>query len=83
MSLFAIPTSIASCLETIMRDVLLNNNDTTNSCRWVEWDEVCHPKEERGLGIIPLREMNEALKTKRFCRRCYVDKWKNMICGKI
>jgi len=29
---------------------------------WVNWNEVCCPKHQGGLGIRPLRVMNEALR---------------------
>jgi len=64
MSLFTIPTNIASGLEKIMRDFLWNSNDNGNGLHWLNWNEVCRPKQQGGLGIRPLRVMNEALKTK-------------------
>ena len=71
MSLFTIPASIASRLEKIMRDFLWNSNENGNGLHWVSWNEVSRPKHEGGLGIRPLRVMNDALKTKwllRFAR---------------
>ena len=47
-----------------MRDFLWDSNNSDNGFHWVNWDEVCCPKQEGGLGIRPLRVMNEALKTK-------------------
>ena len=84
MSLFTIPASIASRLEKIMRDFLWNSNDNGNGLHWVNWNEVCRPKQLGGLGIRPLRDMNEALKTKwlwRFAKEDS-DMWKNGIKAK-
>ena len=64
LSLFTVPASVARLLEKIMRDFLWSKPDSINGFHWVCWDEICHPKEEGGLGIRPLRAMNEALKTK-------------------
>jgi len=84
MSLFTIPTSIANQLEKIMRHLLWNFNESGNGLHWVNRDEVCHPKQEGGLGIRPLRVMNEVLKTKWLWRFAKEDDamWKNVIKAK-
>jgi len=64
MSLFTIPTNIASQLEKTMRDFSQHTNENGSGLHWVKWGEVCRTKQEGGLGIRPLRVMNEALKTK-------------------
>jgi len=61
MSLFTIPASTAHQLERIMRDFFWNSNNSGNGFHWDNWDEVCRPKHEGGLGIRPLRVMIEAL----------------------
>jgi len=43
-----------------------SKHDSGNVFHWVSWDEICRSKEDDGLGIRPLRAMNEVLKTK--CR---------------
>jgi hypothetical protein len=40
---------------------------------WVDWDSVCLPKEEGGLGVRRMREFNVALLGK-WCWRMLVDK---------
>jgi len=47
-----------------MRDFLWSNKDAEMGFHWVKWDDVCHPKQEGGLGIGPLCDMNKALKAK-------------------
>ena len=64
LSLFTIPTSVASLLEQIMRDFLWSKQEGNNGFHCVCWDEICHPKEDGGLGIRPIRSMNKVLKTK-------------------
>jgi len=84
MSLFTILASIASQLAKIMRDFLWNSNDIGNGLHWVNWNEVCRPKQEGGLGIRPLHVMNEALKTKCLWRFLKEDDamWKSVIKAK-
>jgi len=47
-----------------MKDFLWNTNEYGNGLHWVNWDEVCRPKQKGGLGIRPLRLMNDTLNTK-------------------
>ena len=47
-----------------MRDFPWNTNDNANGLHWVNWDEIYRPKQKGGPGIITLRIMNKALKTK-------------------
>ena len=47
-----------------MRDFLGPNNGSTKGLHWVKWGGVCCPKQRGGLGIRPLCEMNDALKSK-------------------
>ena len=47
-----------------MIDLLWAHNDANDGLDWVNWEEVCHAKREEGLGIRPLHEMNDTLKTK-------------------
>ena len=64
MPLLTIPASIAHRLEKIMRDFLWNTRENDNAVYQVNWDEICRPRQKGGLGIRPLRVMNDALKTK-------------------
>ena len=72
MSLLTIPVSIARCLKKMMRDFLWPNNGSTKGLHWVNWREVCRPKQQGGLSIRPLCQMNDALKIKwiwRFAKK--------------
>ena len=84
MSLFTIPVSIAHCLEKIMRDFLWPNNGLTKGLKWVNWGDVCHPKQQGGLGIGPLCDMNDALKSKWLWRFAKEDDalWRKVIASK-
>ena len=64
MFLVTVSASVANHLVKIMRDFLWFNNGTGSVFHWVYWKDVCCSKQDGGLGIRPLRHMNEALKTK-------------------
>jgi len=64
MSLFTVPVSVARRLEQISRGFLQNSSGVDNGLCWVKCDDVSCPKQEGGIGMVPLCEMNEASKTK-------------------
>jgi len=67
-----------------MWDFLWSKHDSNRGFHWVSWDEICCPNEDGGLGIKPLRTMNEALKTKWLWRFAIEDDalWKKVILSK-
>jgi len=67
-----------------MRDFLWQNNGPTKDLHWVNWGEVCRPKHHGGLGIRPLRQMNEALKIKWLWRFAKEEDalWRNVVVAK-
>jgi len=64
-----------------MRDFLWSNKDAKMGFHWVKWDDVCHPKQEGGLGIRLLCDINKAFKAKWLCRFEKEDNtlWKNVV----
>lgn len=48
-------------LEKLQKDFLWQGNDKKNKYHFVKWAQVCKAKEERGIGIGSLKEMNAAL----------------------
>jgi len=67
-----------------MRDFLWPNNGSTKGLHWVNWGDVCRPKQQGGLGIRPLCEMNEALKSKWLWRFAKDEDalWRKVIASK-
>ena len=81
MTLFTIPASISCQLEKNVRDFLWSNKGAETGFHWVKWDDVCHPKQEGGLGIRLLCDINKACKAKWLCRFEKEDNtlWKNVV----
>ncbi|KAE8717060.1 hypothetical protein F3Y22_tig00110065pilonHSYRG00307 [Hibiscus syriacus] len=61
LSMFKIPTSIFKSLNSIMANFLWGGGIGKNKIHWVNWEEVCKPKNEGGLGVRNLSCMNRAL----------------------
>ena len=51
----------AKRLETLQREFLWYGNSCQKKTHLVDWDSICKPKERGGLGIRPLKQMNQAL----------------------
>ncbi|KAF9603601.1 hypothetical protein IFM89_037100 [Coptis chinensis] len=61
MGVYKWPSSVIKEAESIFRNFLWSGNPAIKKCVTVSWDKVCKPKEEGGLGIRRLRELNMAL----------------------
>ena len=57
LSLFTIPTHVANKIEKLQRDFLWGDSKT----HLIEWDKVCAPIANGGLGIRKLTTFNKAL----------------------
>lgn len=51
---------IASRIERFWRDILLQGREEKGKYHLVAWNTVCKSKEEGGLGLSPIKQMNEA-----------------------
>ena len=67
LSLFRMPKSICSRLETIQRDFLWGGGNLERKPHLVNWKTVCLQKSRGGLGVRSLSKMNIAL----FCKWCW------------
>ncbi|GKB12253.1 hypothetical protein Tco_0846176, partial [Tanacetum coccineum] len=63
-SMFILPVSIANEIEKLMRDFLWNFGVFKKGKSKVNWNSVCKPKVEGGLGIKSLETWNIALMSK-------------------
>ncbi|KAG2723320.1 hypothetical protein I3760_02G165000 [Carya illinoinensis] len=61
LSLFQIPTSVASRIEKLYRDFLWSGMGNEFKFHLVKWDKVCRPLSSGGLGIKNLKTFNRAL----------------------
>ncbi|KAL4202821.1 hypothetical protein AMTRI_Chr02g265480 [Amborella trichopoda] len=61
MSLIHMPASVVKRLEKMMRDFLWGSSDENMKFHLLNWDRVCSPKKEGGLGIRKITLVNQAL----------------------
>ncbi|XP_022024382.1 uncharacterized protein LOC110924695 [Helianthus annuus] len=62
-SVFIIPTRVTHDLEKLMRRFLWNAHSQGRVKAKVAWSDVCLPKDEGGLGIRSISDVNKALMT--------------------
>ena len=60
-SIFRCPVSIIKRLERLQIDFLWHGTSSQKKLHLVDWESICKPKDEGGLGIRPLKKMNQAL----------------------
>lgn len=60
-SLFKCLNSVIKRIERLQREFLWYGNSTQRKYHLIDWESICKPKEEGGLGIRPLKQMNQAL----------------------
>ena len=84
MSLFHIPTSVASRLEKLQRTFLWDSSGETRKYHLVDWQRVCRPLQHGGLAIRQLCRVNEALLGKWLWRFGHERDalWRRVIAGK-
>ena len=60
-SLFKCPASVIKRIERMQREFLWPGNSNHKMFHLVDWDSICKSKEEGGLGMKRLGQMNQAL----------------------
>ncbi|XXG59153.1 hypothetical protein AAC387_Pa04g1283 [Persea americana] len=61
MSIIKCPIAIINRIEKLQRDFLWHGREDSKKIHLVNWKLVCSPKDSGGLGLRPLRNMNQAL----------------------
>lgn len=75
MSTFLLPLSVCRELDKITRRFLLIvNSDKKYFLAFKAWDELCTPRESRGLGFRLNHEFNQAILSKLAWKIAYDDK---------
>jgi hypothetical protein len=84
LSLFPIPADVAKRIEKIQRDFLWGGMNDEFKCHLVEWDKVCAPIDEGGLGIRNMRRFNQALLGKWLWRFAHEEGawWRSVLVAK-
>jgi hypothetical protein len=84
LSLFPIPADVAKRIEKIQRDFLWGGMNDEFKHHLVEWDKVCTPIDEGGLGIRNIRRFNQALLGKWLWRFAHEEGawWRSVLVAK-
>jgi hypothetical protein len=84
LSLFPIPADVAKRIEKIQRDFLWGGLNEEVKLHLVDWDTVCSPISEGGLGIRNVRKFNQALLGKWLWRCAHEGEawWRSVLVAK-
>ena len=55
-----VPRSILKELDKLMRNFLWSASEAKLKANFVNWDSVCKPKSEGGLGLCKMQDLNDA-----------------------
>ncbi|KAJ0910635.1 putative RNA-directed DNA polymerase [Helianthus annuus] len=82
-SIFKAPVKIIEMMEARRRRFFWGCNEGQHKINWIGWDNITKPKEDGGLGLTPLREINIALLTKWWWRFKTEENalWRRVICS--
>jgi hypothetical protein len=84
MPLYHIPAHVAKRIEKIQWDFLWGGLNGEDKLHLVEWDKVCSPMDEGGLGIRNIRRFNQALLGKWLWRFAHEEGawWRSVVVAK-
>jgi hypothetical protein len=84
LSLFPIPADMAKRIEKIQRDFLWGGLNDEVKLHLIDWDTVCSPISEGGLGIRNVRKFNQALLGKWLWRYAHEGEawWRSVLVAK-
>lgn len=78
LSLFTIPAFVLRETKSMQRDFLWGSSRGKRRIHWVNWNNICSPKNQGGLGIRTIRVLNKAF----FPNGCGNMGLKVLLCGK-
>ena len=64
MSMFPVPKGVVKELENLRRDFFWGKKEEGKAIPWIRWNTACKKKENGGLGIIGIEDMNLSLLAK-------------------
>ncbi|KAL9661558.1 hypothetical protein QQ045_026382 [Rhodiola kirilowii] len=60
LSILPVPKVVLNGIERLMRNFIWDRGSTSRH-HWINWDSICKPKDEGGLGIRKLTEVKDCL----------------------
>jgi len=73
LSFFKAPAGIISSIESIFKKFFWGGGEDNRKLAWINWESICSPKEEGGLGVRRVGAFNLSLLGK-WCWRMLVEK---------
>ncbi|KAL9688438.1 hypothetical protein QQ045_032859 [Rhodiola kirilowii] len=67
LSILPVPKVVLNGIERLMRNFIWDRGSSTRH-HWINWDLICKPKDEGGLGLRKLTEVKECMLSKLACR---------------
>lgn len=71
--MYSIPSATLHEIEKIRRNFLWGSSADKKKIHRLKWGEICKPRQDGGLGLVPLRTRNTALLAKWWWK-CYHDR---------
>ncbi|XP_071719506.1 uncharacterized protein [Rutidosis leptorrhynchoides] len=71
-SMFKAPKGVLKSFESIRAKFFWGCSNDTKKVQWVKWSDVCRGKDKGGLGVIPLKNLNNSL--------LYKWRWRYLTC---